>query len=579
VHFQVNDIKQTVGAHTKYLIALTALAILCVASEAIGTAHSVPLLAGRFIACLSLLIICFAAIERFIDSRPTHENVHLQTGSLKHIVLYASIILLCWLPILVCLYPGITFSDTSGQLCQYFGNPPEYGAYCIKPGSAFSDHHPIIDTFIMGMLVQVGMSLGSANLGFMFLVMVQSTLLALTVSRMVCFITVRFRWSTKAVFVTIAFFALLPMFPYMAASPVKDTIFIIVFINFIIEFAVVMTSAKLRPLQILILVILTFFMILTKRTGLYVSALCLLGILLLNRHAWKTALISLLPAIIAAGVIFPTVAFPLLNVSPGSKNEMLGFFYQQTARFVRDYPDEVTPKERKAIDAILNYDTLAKRYNPAIVDPVNHGKGVDVDPSKEKIADYAKVFIDQLIRHPDNNLKAVLAQESGWFDLSQRYQTAINFDMAIQPSNGTPNITRPSWIRELAGRTVKTLNSAMTSPIIGLLCAPPVYTTLIPLFGIMLGIRTKRLTRERLLCLLPIFTSLPLLWISPVSDVFVNLEAFRYTLPFLYTAPFTIAFTLSQKTVNTTAAGGQSCKKRLVQTVNPAHQRNSSSPH
>lgn len=320
-------------------------------------------------------------------------------------------------------------------------------------------------------------------------------------------------------------------------------------------------------------------MILTKRTGLYVSALCLLGILLLNRHAWKTALISLLPAIIAAGVIFPAVAFPLLNVSPGSKNEMLGFFYQQTARFVRDYPDDVTPKERKAIDTILNYDTLAKRYDPAIVDPVNHGKGVDVDPSKEKIADYAKVFIDQLIRHPDNNLKAVLAQESGWFDLSQRYQTAINFDMAIQPSNGTPNITRPSWIRELAGRTVKTLNSAMTSPIIGLLCTPPVYTTLIPLFGIILGIRTKRLTRERLLCLLPIFTSLPLLWISPVSDVFVNLEAFRYTLPFLYTAPFTIAFTLSRKTVNTTAAGGQSCTKRLVQTVNPEHQRNSPSLH
>lgn len=531
-----------------YTAVLIVLAFVCTAAESTNIEMSVLGFLLRAAAYAFMFILGFVLICRFILTRPSHKEPHLHTVTLKRTALYASIIFLCWLPILIVLYPGITFSDTSSQLCQFFGNPPEYGAYCIQAGSAFSDHHPLADTLIMGSIVQIGMMLGSANIGFMVLVLAQSALLSLSIGRALCHVAVWNLWSRRSVYLTIAFFSIFPAFPYMAASPVKDTIFMIAFLSFIIEYARLMRGdckGLVRPLFFLAI---TFLMILTKRTGLYVAILCLLGGIIFNRRAWKQLLLTLVPSIVAAGIVFPAIAFPLLNVSPGSKNEMLGFFYQQTARFVSVYPHEVTDQERQTIDSLLHYDTLAERYNPDIVDMVNHADGVEYNPSTSQVSAYIRVFLAQLMRHPENNVIAMLSQESGWFDISQHYQVALNYDMAVTPDNGTPNIYRPAWIRPAANALMDAINTIAELPIVGVLFIPALYTTLIPLYCVLLGMKTKRLTNRQLSCLVPVLASLPLLWISPVSLASVNLEAFRYTLPFLYTAPFTIGFALARPT-------------------------------
>ena len=123
---------------------------------------------------------------------------------------------------------------------------------------------------------------------------------------------------------------------------------------------------------------------------------------------------------------------------------------------------------------------------------------------------------------------------------------AINYGMADTPENGVPDISRPESMRARAEHAVEALNRTATDRLLGPLFTPALYTTLVPAFCLLLGLRTRRLTRERLTALLPVLASLPLLWVSPVSDASSNLEALRYTLPFLYTAPFTLAFALGR---------------------------------
>ena len=61
---------------------------------------------------------------------------------------------------------------------------------------------------------------------------------------------------------------------------------------------------------------------------------------------------------------------PTWGVALSGRQEKLGTLFQQTTRFVRDYPEEVTDVERKTIDAVLPFDSLASAYQPALQDPV-----------------------------------------------------------------------------------------------------------------------------------------------------------------------------------------------------------------
>ena len=61
------------------------------------------------------------------------------------------------------------------------------------------------------------------------------------------------------------------------------------------------------------------------------------------------------------------IIFPYLKITPGSTKEMLSVPFQQTARYIKEYSDEVTEKEKEVIDRVLNYDTLSERYEPTVL--------------------------------------------------------------------------------------------------------------------------------------------------------------------------------------------------------------------
>ena len=68
--------------------------------------------------------------------------------------------------------------------------------------------------------------------------------------------------------------------------------------------------------------------------------------------------------------VFNSILLPVWGITPGSKGEMLSIPFQQTARYVKEYPEDIMEQERLAIDNLLQYDKLAEAYNPSLSDPV-----------------------------------------------------------------------------------------------------------------------------------------------------------------------------------------------------------------
>ena len=101
------------------------------------------------------------------------------------------------------------------------------------------------------------------------------------------------------------------------------------------------------------------------------------------------------------------VLFPLLNVAPGGKQEVLGTLFQQTARHVLYYPDDVTEDEREAIDALLEYDNLAHQYTFNFQDEVKYR--YNLDATGDAIVEYLKVWAAQGLRHPESYLASLFS--------------------------------------------------------------------------------------------------------------------------------------------------------------------------
>ena len=93
----------------------------------------------------------------------------------------------------------------------------------------------------------------------------------------------------------------------------------------------------------------------------------------------KTRIIIITLIVIAAGIM--PLTRHVLRASQGGVQEMLSIPFQQTARYVKYHPKDITLSENAVLSKILDYDKLAKKYEPLSADPVKgyyqRGKTLD----------------------------------------------------------------------------------------------------------------------------------------------------------------------------------------------------------
>jgi hypothetical protein len=255
--------------------------------------------------------------------------------------------------------------------------------------------------------------------------------------------------------------------------------------------------------------------------------------LLKQKKAVRAVAVILAPILLSAGL--ETVVEIRYDIQKGSIREALSLPFQQTARYVRDYPDEVTETEHDAIDKVLNYDLIGFLYIPQNADNV---KAMYREESTgSDLVGYFKTWLEMFFRHPGDYISATLDQSYYLVDPLVVDPAYFNCFMLggtyedVENKIGVHEEVRAPKLREW---TEKWKQIAFDIPVLRMLYNYGFYNVVL-LFLILEAVRKKQ--GAFVLLSLPLIISdliiiaAPLIYYSP-----------RYAFPVMYALPVVVAF-------------------------------------
>lgn len=330
----------------------------------------------------------------------------------KHPFLFCFIIILiCWFPYIISFYPAILSPDPSYQIMQFFHIDNKYSTYSIllDPSVIITNHHPVIHTLLLGSMVKIGTLLGSVNIGLFLYSIIQILILSSTLSYTIVFLK-NIKIPTKYLLLCLIIYALTPVFPFYSMSAVKDVIFGSLIILYIISIYQFMNKKEITFKDMLKELLLMILIILFRNNGFHVILLSF-PFLLFYKNKKQILMIFLL--MLTFNITYNKVILPYFKITPSSIREVLSIPFQQTARYANEYDSELSEKDKKIIDQILEYDTLATRYNPELADPVKNK--FNRYYKSEDLKEYFKVWKKGLFKHPITYIEATVHNTYGYF--------------------------------------------------------------------------------------------------------------------------------------------------------------------
>lgn len=237
-----------------------------------------------------------------------------------------------------------------------------------------------------------------------------------------------FRWENCAfLFIGVWFrfflFSIVAIFPIYTTSLVKDSVFACSVLLFTLEMALVLFSKlKLSKVDKFLFMASSVLVVLLRSNGslivLTVSIAALSAFLYCVFaqkkesviKSWKAILVGTLAGIVASLCYFFAV-LPAMSLESDSAKASLSIPFQQTARYLVYYPEDITEAESEVITNVLDYDRLTELYVPYLSDPVKatfHG-------SPDDLRKYFTVWAAQFARHPDVYVDAFAEQSYGFF--------------------------------------------------------------------------------------------------------------------------------------------------------------------
>ena len=321
----------------------------------------------------------------------------------------AAIIFLGSVPYLLLYAPGLNIYDTHDQILQFFGYPSYIG-----DGSALSDHHPVFLTLVYGGFMKLGLALGNPNIGQLLYSVLSMAGIALCWAYALC-VLYDCGLTKKACMSIAAFIALYPVFALYAFNMCKD----ISAAPFVILLAAQMlrlhqtggAAMKERGFSILLFAN-ALLLMLTRKPSMYALAFAAVFMILCYKGVRLRLCAVLLGAVALFQFGYNGIVLPVMNVIPGETREMLSIPFQQTARYLLTYPDDVTQEEMDAVSAVLDIENGVSKYDPRLSDPVKDTSNPNLG---SVLGDYVPAWISMGLRHPGVYLDAWLNMIYGYF--------------------------------------------------------------------------------------------------------------------------------------------------------------------
>lgn len=443
----------------------------------------------------------------------------------KHPFLSTFIILsLCYLIYMIAFYPAILSPDPSNQIKQFFNIETKYlDSVIVEDSSVFlTNHHPVFHTLLLGGCIKLGLLFSNFNLGLFFYTLLQTVTLISILSYTIYYLK-KLNVSPIIKYIILLFYAINPVFPFYAMSTVKDTFFtcfVILYVLFLIDFV---REEKITKKQMILFLITTIFMILFRNNGIHVFILSFPFLFLILKKLWKKLLFILI-FILLFHFSYSNILLPYFHIPEGSIREMLSIPFQQTARYVSKYEENISEEEKNIIDKILSYDTLKDRYKPNISDPVK--EKFNKYATKEDLKEYFLVWIKQGIKDPAIYLEATISNTYGYFyPNTSNWYIYYKYDTRLKDAGFEYSYNSFKNLREVLQNYGKLF---IKIPFLGMSINIG-FNGLLLLFLLMCLIYEKKY--KYIIILLPSLTLLLICVASPVNTYF------RYAMPYIFLMP------------------------------------------
>lgn len=469
------------------------------------------------------IALAFAALDRIGPKALDRIRSNAPVGFLPAGAV-AGILLLAWLPYLIVFAPGSFTYDGTFQMDMWHGF------------AAPSDHHPWIMTAFMGMVFDAGRALGSDNLGVALWVGLQSVVQAFALAASIASMR-RMGAPKPALAAALAFFAIAPAWGAYAQAFLKDTLFASLFCLYVTLLVELWLGARRdgrigwKPYALVAAAGLA--LCLARHNGSFVVMLTLpFVVFALPRETRLKAVASCLaPLVICFAVT--DLAYPAMGVAPAGKQETLGALFQQTARFVKEAPDDVTEGEKAAIGAVLDYEALPELYYGSRSDNVK----ATYTGNDKALGAYLKAWAAMGLRHPGIYLDAFLNGCYGYFYADESW-THNTWDYRLYNYGPIPGIEDDFEVSylfddDVRGVLIEACNRWQNTPLLGLTGHCGLYTWLL-LFaaGYLVHARRPKLA----FALVPSIVLLLICCVSPVNGYL------RYMLPIMAALPLQMWF-------------------------------------
>ena len=326
------------------------------------------------------------------------------------------LLLLWWLPVILVSYPGNLCYDVIGQIEQVLGRAP------------YSAHHPLLHTLLVGGCVKLGGNLfGSYDMGLFIYILLQAVLLASSLAGSLAWLTKqKFAKGTTShvlLLVILGVYCLSPMYSNMVSTAIKDIPFVSMFLWYMILFAEIWQHRQRlqQPVFMLGFVVVQILVCVLRNNGFYVVFLT--GMLVCFWR-WKQAQKKERVQIMLYFFFLPVLLSKLLNgallvgldAKEGKAAEIFSLPFQQTARYLQLYKQEITNEERIAIENILgDVNVVAASYDPDIADPVKGLYYEQEEVTAKEHLDYFLVWAQGFFKHPCVYIEGFFIHVYGWF--------------------------------------------------------------------------------------------------------------------------------------------------------------------
>lgn len=362
-----------------------------------------------FIACLIFFISL--VLDKLFSRIFKGENSYYGYGSnqinlpKREFTCIAFVLFFLWLPYMVILYPGTMWWDCSGSILQCFG--------IIQ----LNNWNPIFQTFIMGGFIKLGNIFVDYNFGVFLYVLVQIMFASVIFSYAICF-PYKYSRNKNILYLGTLLFGIIPVYPIYLVSMGKDSNWsCVILLMLVFTCEILGDKAWIIVKKNRIRYSIAFIAIcLLRNAGIYVALSFLIINIFIVAKRERIYLFKIAGICIIFLLLWFDFLLPIFNVSSdGMSRDSWNIQFQQLARYINTYPEDIKDTDIDIINKMLDYNALKDKYNPGLVDSVTDVYFGD-SISEEDLDKFIDLYIEMGRKHPVCYLDTIGAKSSGYFN-------------------------------------------------------------------------------------------------------------------------------------------------------------------